>query len=260
MTKFRYSLIALGLTAGISSTGAAVAAEYSVTITNITAGIHFTPVIVAAHDPSARMFELATPASVEMQAIAEGGDIAGMVDLLDSVGASISNDDGLLAPGESVTLTLRDVDAGDVFSMSAMLLPTNDGFTGIDSATLPADTATLFARSYDSGTEANDEVAGSGAPGEPGFPAPPPVVATGTGTGASGISASAEGFVHIHPGVIGDLDTTGGVSDINAAVHRWEDPTARVVITLTDGDDGGNTLKTPMSKTPMLKSLLLSPI
>jgi|GEM_PF-79262 len=242
MQKLRLSMIAISAlaTAGIANT--ASAADYDIAITNITRGIHFTPLIAAAHDPAARMFSLGTTASAEMQAIAEGGDIQGMSALLSSIGAQVSADDGLLAPGQSVTLSLSDAAPGSVLSLSAMLLPTNDGFVGIDSATLPTGSGvstTLFARGYDAGSEANDELVGGGAPGVPGFPAPPPVVATGTGTGASGIDTTAEGFVHIHPGVLGDLDATGGVSDINAAVHRFQNPVARVVITRTDA--GGNT-------------------
>ena len=154
----------------------------------------------------------------------------------------LSTGDGLLAPGASITLMLNDVSAlNSVLSLSGMLLPTNDGFVGVDSAELPraaGESITLFARAYDAGTEANDELVGGGAPGVPGFPAPPPVVATGTGTGGTGINTVAEGFVHVHPGVLGDLDVNGGVSDINAAVHRWQNPVARVVITQQDGENG----------------------
>ena len=35
--------------------------------------------------------------------------------------------------------------------------------------------------------------------------------------------------------MIGDFDATGGISDINAAVHRWLNPVARVTITRVRG-------------------------
>lgn len=237
MQKLRFSVMAMGVLASIGATTSVWSADYEITVTNITRGTYFTPLIAAAHDPAARMFNLGTVASSELQAIAEGGDIQAMSDLLNSVGAQVAAGEGLLAPGHSATLTLSDAAPGSVFSLSAMLLPTNDGFVGIDSAVLPSAASasvTLFARGYDAGTEANDELVGGGAPGVPGFPAPPPIVASGTGTGASGVSVSAEGFVHIHPGVLGDLDATGGVSDINSAVHRWQNPVARVVVSRTD--------------------------
>jgi len=132
--------------------------------------------------------------------------------------------------------------AGDVLSVAGMLLPTNDGFVGLNSVKLPMDNGmyAFYANGYDAGTEGNDERVGSGAPGEAGFPAPPPIVATGTGTGASGIQLEAEGYVHIHRNVIGDLDPTGGPSDINAAVHRWLNPVAKITVQrMDDGSTGG---------------------
>lgn len=234
--------VALALFGGVST---ANAAEYQVTVTNLTSGLYFTPVIASAHAGSVAMFRSGTAASPELQAIAEGGNVAPMAALLESVGASVATGDGLVAPGASVTVTLADSgNAGNsVLSVTSMLLPTNDGFLGLNSVPLPgADgpaTVTWNVNGYDAGTEANDELVGSGAPGEAGFPAPPPVVASGTGTGGHGIPAHAEGFVHIHRNVIGDLNAEGGDSDINAAVHRWLNPVARVTVTRM-GDDGGD--------------------
>jgi len=239
MQVFRHSATFSAVILAVSAVPA-LAADYEVTVTNLTRGQHFTPVVAAAHDSGVRMFYAGNEASTQLQAIAEGGDISSMVELLGSVGADYTASEGLLAPGASVTLSLSDVaDSNSLLSLTGMLLPTNDGFVGVDSAPLPSSTdssVTLFARGYDAGTEANDELLGGGAPGVPGFPAPPPVVETGTGTGASGISTQAEGYVHVHPGVIGDLDPTGGVSDINVAVHSFQNPVARVTITRVGGD------------------------
>lgn len=223
--------------------GVAQAAEFEVTVTNITAGVYFTPLIASAHPANVAMFELATEASPQLQAIAEGGDVAGMVELLESVGASVSTGGGLLGPGQSETLTVSTSDTNTRLSLSSMLLPTNDGFLGINSVSLPSSAGVTeyhFARGYDAGTEANDEIIGSGAPGEAGFPAPPPVVASGTGTGGIGVPASIEGFVAVHRGVLGDLDSEGGYSDINSAVHTFNSPVARISVTMIGGgDDAG---------------------
>lgn len=230
--------------ASTASAMPALAADYEITITNLTRGQHFTPLVAAAHDAGVQMFRAGSEASSQLQSIAEGGDIGPMVELLSTVGADYVAGEGLLAPGATVTLTLTDVaESNSLLSLSGMLLPTNDGFIGVDSAHLSSASAgpmTIFARGYDAGTEANDELLGGGAPGVPGFPAPPPVVATGTGTGASGISAQAEGYVHVHPGVIGDLDPNGGVSDINIAVHRFQNPVARVTVSRVGGGDNGS--------------------
>jgi len=56
-----------------------VTAVYHVTITNITNGINITPILVASHRHKIPLFELGTPASADMTAIAEGGDISGLL-------------------------------------------------------------------------------------------------------------------------------------------------------------------------------------
>lgn len=243
MHPYRSTLTVSALVLSVAAAAPVLASDYEITITNLTRGVHFTPLIAAAHDKNIRMFHAGMEASSELQAIAEGGDIQSMNDLLVGFGSDVAAGDGLLAPGASVTLMLEDVAAvNSVLSISGMLLPTNDGFVGIDSAALPSgngESVTLFARGYDAGTEANDELVGSGAPGVAGFPAPPPVVATGTGVGGTGINTVPEGYVHVHPGVLGDLDPSGGISDINAVVHRWQNPVARVVITNQGGEQGG---------------------
>ncbi|MBX2837267.1 MAG: spondin domain-containing protein [Gammaproteobacteria bacterium] len=238
--KFKYLIGASASVLALATASQATAADYHVTVTNLTSGIHFTPLIVATHNPSVAMFSSGTRASEQLQAIAEGGDISGMASLLESIGAGVATGDGLVAPSMSADFMVSG-NPGDVLSLAGMLLPTNDGFVGLNSVHLPQGSMTYSynANGYDAGTEGNDEVIGSGAPGEAGFPAPPPIVASGTGTGASGIHVPAEGYVHIHRNVIGDLDPNGGVSDINAAVHRWLNPVARVTITrMGDGSTG----------------------
>ncbi len=232
--------VALG-TALVGISGLAQAADYEVTVTNLTAGIHFTPLIVSAHSPEASMFNTGTEASAEMQAIAEGGDVSSMAALLESIDASVAIGTGLIAPGGTETFTVMTDDENTVLSLTGMLLPTNDGFVGLNSVALPTikgQSVHFSARGYDAGTEANDEIIGSGAPGEAGFPAPPPLVATGLlGAGGTGVHVEAEGFVTVHRGVLGDLDPEGGFSDINAAIHRWANPVAGVMVTLVSGDD-----------------------
>lgn len=243
MNKSTYTATAVAL-ALCGSVSTAIAADYQVTVTNLTSGIYFTPLIASAHAPSVSMFTSGTQASSELQALAEGGNVGPMAALLESIGASVATGDGLLAPGATATLMLSDSGSPDntVLSVAGMLLPTNDGFVGLNSVHLPMGSGpmsmTWNANGYDAGTEANDELVGSGAPGEAGFPAPPPVVASGTGIGGHGVPATVEGFVHIHRNVLGDLEADGGYSDINSAVHRWLNPVARITVTRMDADGG----------------------
>lgn len=213
------------------------AVEFDVEISNATQGVFFTPLLVAAHAGDASVFTLGTEASAELQAMAEGGSIDGLADNLSAAGATLVTNpaEGLLAPGASTTAMLNTDNAEDnmYLSIVAMMLPTNDGFVGLRNWKIPTEPGTyrVNLNAYDAGTEANDEIEGSGAPGEAGFPAPGPVAAT-TGTGGTGVAdVTAEGFVHIHRGVLGDADDEGGMSDITFA-HRWLNPVAQVVITV----------------------------
>jgi hypothetical protein len=209
------------------------AAQVTVTVTNITQGIWFTPLLVTAHDPGVRLFHLDQIAPPELQAMAEGGDIAGLLSALGGEDAdTVANPaGGLLGPGQSATATLQTSAGNRVLSLVAMLLPTNDGFVGLDSAPLtPAGSHTVFLYGYDAGTEANNELMNTengGAPGVAGIPADPSGFA---GTGGTGVTnTELNTTVHIHRGVVGDLDATGGASDLDSGLHRWLNPVARVV-------------------------------
>ena len=67
-------MVATGLTA---MSGFAQAAELEVTVQNLTRGIYFTPILISAHSSDASLFELGETATIELQAMAEGGDISG---------------------------------------------------------------------------------------------------------------------------------------------------------------------------------------
>lgn len=229
------AMLAGTLLAGLAS--AAHSAEFTVEVTNLTNGLYFTPLLVVAHNSNADVFEVGQPASAPLQQVAEGGALTLFEQALTpAVGVTSNNPaNGLLAPGESTSAMLNtDNTDFNLLSIAAMMLPSNDAFVGLDSWEIPteAGTYTLTVVGYDAGTEANDEIQGSGVSGEPGFPAPPPVAAT-SGTGGTGVpGVTAEGFVHVHRGVLGDLDLNGGVSDIDAAVHRWLNPVARITVTV----------------------------
>lgn len=232
MKRFLCSLSLLA--AGIAPAGAT---QFDVEIVNLTRGSYFTPFLVAAHADSASLFTSGEVASDSLQAMAEGGDIAALSADVSALNATIVENPagGLLAPGARTTASLNTDGAPDNTRLSvvAMILPSNDGFMGLNSVEIPTEPGRYMfsVNAYDAGTEGNDEVVGSGAPGEPGYPAPPPVLAS-SGSGGSGINATAEGFVHIHRNVLGDDDPSGGNSDIDNTVHRWLNPVVRIVITV----------------------------
>ena len=224
-------LLAMAITA-ISMSNAS-AQDLNISFTNLTHGNHFTPLIFSAHTTDQYIFSINTSASTSLQAMAEGGDISGLVNDLSAVNADINANphDGLMAPGQSVNLTLSTQEINTHLSIAAMILPTNDGFVGLDSLSIPteAGTYTYYLNGYDAGTEVNDEIVNGGdAPGAPGIPGDP---LGQSGTGASGVTnAENNTNIHIHRGVIGDTDANGGISDIDSRVHRWLNPVARLVI------------------------------
>jgi len=222
------------MTAGFLSQ-AAVGAELDIKVTNLTQGIHFTPFLIAAHADSAHLYQSGMAASSELQMMAEGGDISGLSGILDGLSANkVENPaGGLLAPGMSTETMLMTTDGNTELSLVSMLLPTNDGFVGLDSWTIPSEagTYTIYLNGYDAGTEANDEIInGGGAPGAAGIPVDP---SGKNGTGAMGVTdMEMTEVVHIHRGVIGDTDAAGGYSDLDSTVHRWLNPVAKVTVTV----------------------------
>jgi len=216
-------------------TGAVQAAEIEVKIINNTGVSHFTPLLVSTHAHAVSLYKTGMPASASLQAMAEGGNIAHLVADLSGEDAEIVENPagGLLAPGTDTTATLMTDSTNDSLSLVAMILPSNDGFIALNNWKIPTKPGVykVALNAYDAGTEANDEIInGAGAPGAAGIPADP---SGNGGTGGTGVvGAQIEGFVHIHRGILGDSDASGGMSDLDASKHRWLNPVATAVITV----------------------------
>lgn len=54
------------------------AADITVQVQNLTRGVYFTPLLIAAHADAAKAFSAGSPASANLQKMAEGGDISGL--------------------------------------------------------------------------------------------------------------------------------------------------------------------------------------
>jgi hypothetical protein len=188
--------------------------EYEVTITNISPGLTFTPILVASHSPRISLFKLGQPASAELAILAEGGDTAPLAAALVASGEAndTASSQGLLAPGASVKVRVRARGRFDKVSVAAMLLPTNDSFLAVADFDLPLDRrpVTVNAIGYDAGSEPNDERCGN-------IPGP---VCGGEGT-SPGVDG--EGFVHVSSGI-------HGIAELPAANYDWRNPVAAVTI------------------------------
>jgi len=162
------STAALGLTMfGLTSTATASnyyqqTNTYKVTVKNVTKGVIFTPVLTATHRNSISFYDVGSPASEPLAAIAEGGNVAPLKEILDSatnVVTATAVGEGLVFPGQSAEFTIEGNRWRDVFSLSAMLLPTNDTFVGLRNVRLPRYGKRVYrAVAYDAGSEENTEV------------------------------------------------------------------------------------------------------
>jgi hypothetical protein len=216
----------------MTSSMALQAQDITVTIDNLTQGIIFTPFLVAAHSESDHLFEVGASASTELQMMAEGGDISGLVANLTTLQAPMIVDPagGLLMAGTSTSASL-DTGTNEYLSLVSMLLPTNDGFAGLDGWKIPSEAGTYIVtlNAYDAGTEVNDEIInGGGAPGTPGIPAAPGGDAGANATGVT--TTETNTMVHIHRGSLGDDDLTAGKSDLDNRIHRWLNPVVRLTV------------------------------
>ena len=145
---------------------------------------------------------------------------------------------GILGPASNGGVAMLSTIAGNThLSITAMLLPTNDGFVALDGWEIPtqAGTYTLTLNAYDAGTEANTELMNPGAGVAPGVAGIPDDPSGRAGIGGSGVAASAPNdaepnVVHVHRGQLGDTDAGSGLSDLDSRSHRWLNPVARVTV------------------------------
>lgn len=217
------AIIAGSVFAGGQSAIASGLATYEVTVTNITNNVIFTPVLAVTHNPGARLFDLGHPASVELEMLAEGGSPQALIDSFDGVrsisryvvgpGGGSVTEPPLTLSGESNSFRIRARQNARLFSMAAMLLPSNDSFAALDSVRLPKrGSVTYYAKGYDAGTEANDQSCDH-IPGG----------AMCSGEGFNPARDDRGDYVHISSG-IHDLH------DLTAAAYDWRNPVAEVTI------------------------------
>ncbi|MDH3414413.1 MAG: spondin domain-containing protein [Gammaproteobacteria bacterium] len=193
-----------------------------VTITNITRGQVISPVVVASHSAEFEpLFQLGTPASAELAAVAEDA-------ILDPLIASLSGDpavfdvqtlfgeDGPIIPGESASVIVDIKGNYRYLSMAGMLVTTNDAFFAVRGARVFAHgTSTHHSSAYDAGSEANTENCDH-------IPGPP------CGNAEVRVPDGSEGYVHIHAGV-------HGIADLVPSMHDWRNPVAEITVTRLTG-------------------------
>ena len=211
-------VLSLAVTPPAKADGDHEGGRFEVKITNLTRGQQFTPILVASHNSSVKLFQLGNPASAELATLAEQGNttpLAVALAALPGTGQVVTGS-GLTNPGASVTLIVEGRRGFGLMSIAAMLIPTNDAFFALNGVALPRgnDTLTFTAPAYDSGSERNDELCAS---------IPGPFFAECGGSGGGGAPAGGEGYVHIHAGI-------HGVGDLDAATRDWRNPVALITV------------------------------
>ena len=195
--------------------------SYEVTVTNLTQAQPFSPTAVALH-AEGQFWQIGAPASEALEYLAEGGDNSFILQS-DTV-VSGSSGQGPIPPGGSETITVSITDNQQPrLSVITMLVNTNDAFTGLNAQNLAeldvGERMMRVARAYDSGTEANSELAGT-------IPGP---IDDGVGFDANRDDVD---FVALHPGIVSAQD--GLVDSVLSYVHAFDNPVARITIVRTE--------------------------
>jgi hypothetical protein len=203
----------------LASALASAQPRFEVTVTNLTRGQRFTPILVASHREGVKLFTLGSPASSELATLAEEGNTAPLKALLAGMPEvkDVADSGGLLNPGQSVTITVETGGGFNHVSVAAMLIPTNDAFFALNDVDGPNGNRAEMHRSpaYDAGSEVNDELCAS-------IPGPFFTECGGPGGGAAVIGGE-EGYVHIHAGI-------HGIGDLTASERDWRNPVALITI------------------------------
>lgn len=226
---FVSATVAAALAAACGGSDSTPPPRFEITLTNLTAGQPLSPPVVIAHTAGFSLMSVGAPASLALERLAEGAETAALLALAQgsaAVHAATASSAGAVAPGQSAMLAL-DVPptalASLRLSLASMLVNSNDGFAALDAqdlSTLPLGQSVAFdLPAYDSGTEANTESADT---------VPGPAAAGGAQTGFDASRDDVADRVHAHAGVVSADDGLAGSA--LAAVHRWDNPVARLQV------------------------------
>lgn len=173
--------------------------------------------VVATHVQHAPpLWTLGSPASDELAQVAEDAilgplemKLGNMAEVLDV--KRITGVNGPILPGETAWVDIEFTGPFRWVSAAAMLVTTNDAFTGLNGVRGPNVGAGVhMAPAYDAGTEANTESCEH----IPGPPCMMPEVR---------VTDGAEGYVYVHPGISGE-------GDLTQSGYDWRNPVAKFVI------------------------------
>lgn len=218
-------------------------AVFTVQLTNLTYGQPFSPAAIVLHEPGFNTFVDGETASIGLEQLAESGKPAELMaealaatQYLDAIATDVATPPRAIGAMSTLLVPLLDIDNLRI-SFTTMLVDTNDAFTGLNAANISnmavGQTKSFMAPTWDAGTEANTETA-STMPG-------PAAVAAGGGGATAGFDAMRDDLfdlVHFHRGVVtsanaSDESKEGLSTSVLTETDRWDNPTARLVVTRT---------------------------
>jgi hypothetical protein len=195
---------------------------------------------VATHRRPLHVFQVGSAASFGVKEIAENGNNAPLLAALAGqthVSASLETTTGPLVPagkpgagppfnfGDSVTFEITADQGAKYLSFVAMLICTNDGFTGVDGLRLPqhvGGVVEVSTNGYDAGTEINTQAFVDIVP--PCQALINGIIPPVDGTGTSNPALAEGGVIRHHPGIQAML------GNLTLALHGWTDPVATIEI------------------------------
>ena len=213
--------------------------RYRVTIMNLSETQPLSPPVVATHAKGFTMFEVGKLASRGLEAIAENGDESLMAnryrnspmatDVVD-VAMPLTRHGTMVGDFRSSYSFEIEAREHDRLSLAAMLICSNDGFTGLNSVKLPKKGRRMYhLRAYDAGTEDNTEMSadivdGCSALGAVALSGDP------NGNENDAVDTTPHDVIRPHRGIL-------GVGDLDASSHAIDNKVGKVIIELLSDDD-----------------------
>lgn len=216
-------LLGAALLAGCNLNGNPTMASYQVTVTNLTEGQPLSPPALILHCAGYQPWQVGSSASDGLEQLAEGGATSALLAeaVLSHAVVTTAADTAPILPGASSSTIIGGRYCSSMaLSVAAMLVNTNDGFTGLAAEPLSSlalqQSVSVNVAAYDAGTEANSESAAS---------------VPGPAAGGEGYNAVRDDrdTVGGHPGVVSADDGLAGSA--LAAAHRFDNPVARITVT-----------------------------
>jgi len=205
-------------------------AQLEVRIINLTQAQPLSPVAVIVHNSGYNAFIDGETASTALETLAEGGDNSALIAEAEAAEQYLAHasTEGPVGPNissDALTLTIEESELESLnLTVVTMLVNTNDAFTALNAVDISnltvGQSRTFNAPTWDSGTEANSEASGT---------IPGPADTSEDKVGFDEVRDDILDLVRFHQGVVTNAD--GLETSILGEIHRFDNPTSRVVIT-----------------------------